>query len=576
MRSCSIVSSFSFGFGRARSSRRGFSFRGAASTSPRAAVGRHYRARRAAMRAIARRALLISCIAICFVASHARVAPSDVDDGGFTVTRRVERVASSTEISRSSRAYAATEPPATLRTLGLCQCTFSTAANGLECDREGAVVGGFEASGEYAGRDGRGDGLVPLSRAICCVPCLSSSDLDGKTKVRDVFPAVTDAADGEATIESLRALSVDCVPTRASTRSGQDMVCPAGTFLQGFNRVNKAQTTRGSAFYYPKDQGECCKVKFVLPSGNALGTNECECAAEEGFDVSCGQTNTPEAVGTNGAAVSGFESVISAMGALGSPMLVPSTPLRCCKACVRRDAAPQPLSDGCSHLNYCNGHGDCVIDGHCECHIGWMGDACGDVDDGAAGMYGETWQYAVMLSGVLLGCCIRAILCRHVEQVNLIRAQRLMMHEPLLRQREDNTVMDEWEEASDLSTSDDEDGAGDGEQPPATNEDATSELTDPTAAHSDDSDDREDTGEIPPSSSIEVSEDETGEPVVTKSKRRSGVPDSECVVCMTLPVQCVLIPCGHACMCRKCARRMRRCPVCRIVVTRRQKLYMGA
>ena len=391
--------------------------------------------------------------------------------------------------------------------------------------------------------------------------------------------AVTDAADGEATIESLRALSVDCVPTRASTRSGQDMVCPAGTFLQGFNRVNKAQTTRGSAFYYPKDQGECCKVKFVLPSGNALGTNECECAAEEGFDVSCGQTNTPEAVGTNGAAVSGFESVISAMGALGSPMLVPSTPLRCCKACVRRDAAPQPLSDGCSHLNYCNGHGDCVIDGHCECHIGWMGDACGDVDDGAAGMYGETWQYAVMLSGVLLGCCIRAILCRHVEQVNLIRAQRLMMHEPLLRQREDNTVMDEWEEASDLSTSDEEfssDDERDGDANTDANENRTATVHIARQLSDSSEEERVDNGEISSASSAEVSEDEHGEPVINKPKQRSGVPDSECAVCMTLPVQCVLIPCGHACMCRKCSRRMRRCPICRITITRRQKLYMGA
>ena len=34
---------------------------------------------------------------------------------------------------------------------------------------------------------------------------------------------------------------------------------------------------------------------------------------------------------------------------------------------VRRawDDATQPL-DGCSHLNRCNGHGECVIDGHCS------------------------------------------------------------------------------------------------------------------------------------------------------------------------------------------------------------------
>lgn len=520
-------------------------------------------------RGVLRAHVLLACVSTALAARAPRPSTSfEVFPSSRAPTSNATHVSSG---SASARAFTSLDDAPVFDQLELCDCAFSTSESGLECAREGAIVAGFEASGEYAGRADDG-GLVPLSRAICCVPCFGSG-IDRGMTVRELFPKVTDERDASATIGDLRALSVDCAPTKErATRSGGDMVCPGGTFLQGFKRANRATGNGGKPFYYPKDQGVCCKVKFVLPSGNALGTEQCECATESGYDVSCGQSNVPTAVEKNGAAISGFTSVISAMGALGSPMIVPSTPLECCNACVRKDANPVPLSDGCSHLGYCNGHGDCLIDGHCECHVGWTGDDCSEVDD-ATGMYGETWQYAVMLAGVLLGCCIRAILCRHVEQVNMIRAQRLMMQEPLLRQREDNTVMDEWEEASDLSTSEsDSNGARDEED----TEDADTECDDTESNEADETAGDEEMGAIPPSSSLNEEDEATAElSAETKPRMRSGVPDTECVVCMTTQVQCVLIPCGHACMCRKCARRMRRCPICRVIVARRQKLYVN-
>ncbi|XP_065587876.1 E3 ubiquitin-protein ligase rififylin isoform X1 [Cyrtonyx montezumae] len=47
-----------------------------------------------------------------------------------------------------------------------------------------------------------------------------------------------------------------------------------------------------------------------------------------------------------------------------------------------------------------------------------------------------------------------------------------------------------------------------------------------------------------------------------------GVEDNLCKICMDLPIDCVLLECGHMVTCTKCGKQMSECPICRQYVIR--------
>lgn len=49
--------------------------------------------------------------------------------------------------------------------------------------------------------------------------------------------------------------------------------------------------------------------------------------------------------------------------------------------------------------------------------------------------------------------------------------------------------------------------------------------------------------------------------------------DDECVVCLAAPRECVLIECGHACVCEQCSGALALCPICRAPIARVIRMY---
>ena len=50
--------------------------------------------------------------------------------------------------------------------------------------------------------------------------------------------------------------------------------------------------------------------------------------------------------------------------------------------------------------------------------------------------------------------------------------------------------------------------------------------------------------------------------------------ESECVVCMDMPRQFAMVPCGHLCLCERCKDNHTSCPICRSTVDKTLRVYV--
>jgi syndecan 1 len=480
--------------------------------------------------------------------------------------------------------------------LDVCDCEEATGSPvGLSCDREGFFVVSFERQGQWVA----GGDAVPLSKAMCCRPCMPS---DGW---------VPTGVDGAA----LGVVSVGChassdkVPVRCEEHSN--------AFVSGFTNAVRVFSP-GPYTYYPVDSVECCLPALLLDTGDVLEIEACDC--EKGQDpkypVNCGGKD-------GGTLLKGFDEFKH------SPTghLVPVNKASCCGMCIAEDSKAYNMHD-CKELGMCHGHGACIL-GRCECFKGHTGPDCSVASGSGPGDI-PGWAIALIVIGsCVVGIVVLGLLAYLAEAIADWREEQQQrnaeqdgegIRQPLLIEidRDDEGSVgsvdtddsdaseveeriNEAEREFNVDAEQDDVTAAAGEHP--SNGTTASQ---PVAVAESNQDSHQPRQEAAQSSSIEDSANGTrlqvpseaaasAETAILKPAARqeeeSTLPDKDdikkklkmgegplggvlCTVCMDRPVQTAIVPCGHVCMCRRCSRRLKRCPVCRSVIARRQRLYV--
>ena len=244
---------------------------------------------------------------------------------------------------------------------------------------------------------------------------------------------------------------------------------------------------------------------------------------------------------TGAAALQGFMRSRAQGGGGG---VYPLSPASCCNLCFTE----RSVASECEKRD-CNGHGICIA-GRCSCVGGWGGENCEVAARASGGA--SAWIISLVLifgMGVfvkMLCSCSPSRLGRRAAGAAEPAgdAQR-----PLLGDRQE-VLFSEGEVDSGLSSDSDSDAG--------VHVEAGAGAAGAEAAEAEADEAKGDEAEGGAGAGKKEGGDKAGGP----PEVRRGLAGTECSICMSKPVEVVAVPCGHACMCKKCARRCRRCPIC--------------
>lgn len=449
------------------------------------------------------------------------------------------------------------------RHLTLCDCQEADGPpSGLSCQKEGYFVGSFQRQGQWV----IGGEPVPLSKAVCCRPCLPSDGVE-------YTQALTTHQDDGVESSYVAVISVGCHPSsdsRSPFRCERDTVSDQPTsFVVGFTSSARVFSP-GQPAYYPTDAAECCTPSILMESGEVIEIEPCDCVTPEKGEarVSCGLDKTQRLL-------TGFDSYRPAP----TGHAVPVGDATCCRMCVKSN---ESSSMDCSSLNHCSGRGSCIL-GRCECLPGWSGSSC-SVRSGDGDI--PSWAVAV----IVIGSCLLGILIIGV----LAYAAELLFEWRERAAENDDDNEDSATRPLLIQIDRDDDGSVGSQD--TTDDDTVSELSEieqrihmvEQDLNADDAEEEADVVDEQQESTSAAhvqsvasprqdgDEEDDAMTTIKKTLRQGHGPLAGvvCNVCMDRPVQTVVVPCGHASMCRRCSRRLNRCPLCRATIARRQKLYV--